>query len=295
MNKRLLIKLLSTEFGNETDEVKKIANEIIAHGNADYYDGMFDALELIAKYFPEVIKSEQSSVIFSFLLSSISNRLVHPNRFSESGESKQRIRFEMPEKMYFDYKMFLNRLSERFPIAFNENEFGVDYMGINQLKKYVNSKRHSDECVCFMFLETLFYQLGYRYTNNSLLSFFKNRKVLLLNTYNIFTTPEGNITHSYPQTILGLVEYWDENKLELLKDLSAWYVSYLCKKVKSDSNEDISEWLDINLKNESHNVFKKLDLKYALGMMVNEQELKACSYGLFEGLSHVKSSSRKAG
>ena len=99
----------------------------------------------------------------------------------------------------------------------------IDYGGIPGLLSMVSRLENPVEFVSLMFLDAMINSCSHVNGKNFLRVI--DRDVLVLNSY-IFHGPMGNITHRYPQIILGLLPQWSEENLSEFRSMFKEYILF---------------------------------------------------------------------
>lgn len=134
--------------------------------------------------------------------------------------------------MSFDQKLFKHR--ETFQTNIKGGTFAslidgyvgdqiVDYYGVPALFKIVERVENPTEFVSLLFLDALITACSH-YSGKKINDQIK-RDVLVLNTYNCYES-QANITHHYPQIILGLKKKWSEEDVQEFNKLFKEYITF---------------------------------------------------------------------
>ena len=99
----------------------------------------------------------------------------------------------------------------------------IDYYGVANLINIVKKVQNPAEFVSLLFLDALINSCAH--VNGKNFTRIIDRDVLVLNSY-IYHEPMANITHQYPQIILGLKENWGQEDISVFRDTFKEYILF---------------------------------------------------------------------
>ena len=149
----------------------------------------------------------------------------------------------------------------------------IDYYGAENLIKTVNKSENSAEFATLLFLDALTSSIYFSATKKDYSEIIK-RDVLVLNTSNVFDS-QFNLSHKFPQMLLGLKKTWKKEDNETFESLFNEYVYYYSNKHKEIFNDNFFKTLlhDQNL-NDSNLEYPSFGLKINTTLMKKFHKLR---------------------